>query len=253
MSNFANKIVFITGATSGIGKACAEQFSAIGAKLIITGRRLDRLEQLRDELDTDAQILNFDVCDREAVNTAIVNLPPEWQAIDVLVNNAGLAAGLDTIVDADPNDWDQMIDTNIKGLLSVTQAILPGMLERQRGHVLNISSIAGLEVYPKGNVYCATKFAVRALSQGLKMDCHGSPIRVTDIAPGAVETEFSNVRFKQDTQKADSVYHGFQPLAADDIANAVVYAATRPAHVDIRELVITPTAQSAATMIHRDI
>lgn len=254
MSILNNKIILITGASSGIGRACAQRFASHGAQLILTGRRIEKIQALADNLRQEYGVhclpLQLDVRDKEAVVNTLNLLPGEWQAIDVLVNNAGLALSSDPIQKGDFNNWDTMIDTNIKGLLYVTRTLLPGMVDRGRGHVINIGSIAGRECYPNGNVYCATKHAVKAISQSLRQDLHGSGIRVTEIAPGAVETEFSLVRWS-DEEKAKAFYADFNPLLAEDIADAVHYCASRPAHVDIAEMVIMPTAQSAAGSIFR--
>ncbi len=249
-------IVLVTGATSGIGLACARIFATNGHNLIITGRRKDRLDKISQQLKQDFAVnvlpLNFDVRDREAVKNALTNLPDGWANIDILVNNAGLAVGMDTIQDGDTNDWEQMIDTNIKGLLYVTRAVLPGMTKRRKGHIINIGSIAGKEVYPFGNVYCATKHAVDALTKAIRIDSVKYGIKVTQIAPGAVETEFSVVRFKGDKNKADSVYKGFEPLHPENIAEVVFFATTLPANANINDLVIMPTAQASATIFNRE-
>lgn len=250
-----NKIIFITGASSGIGAATAETFAALGAKLIMCARRESKLIELAAHLtekyQTESLLLQIDVSQQEIVFDAINNLPTEWHEIDVLVNNAGLAAGLSKFQDSDLSDWEQMIDTNVKGLLYVTKAILPSMLQRDRGHIINIGSIAGHETYPKGAVYCATKAAVLAISQGIKMDILGSQVRVTTIDPGMVETEFSLVRFKGDAEKAEKIYQGMTPLTPHDIADAIVYCATRPAHVNVSDMIILATDQAAATMTSR--
>ncbi len=242
---------FITGASSGIGKACAEQFAKLGVNLIISARRLDRLESLTKELSSKYGIcvtpFQLDVRDRKQVEALFSRLD---QKIDILVNNAGLAISSDKIQDADIDNWDTMIDTNLKGLLYVTKAVLPSMLKRNQGHIINIGSVAGRECYISGNVYSATKHAVKAITQSLRLDLLGSAIRVSEVAPGAVETEFSEVRWK-DKQRAKQFYQGFNPLIAEDIADAVVYCATRPLHVNIAELVVYPQSQ-AASHIHRD-
>ncbi len=252
-----NRIVLITGATSGIGKACAQKFAAAHDYVIITGRRESRLAELKRELESGFGIevltLCFDVRNRAEVENHLGNLPVKWQAVDILVNNAGLAVGLNSLQAGDINDWEQMIDTNVKGLLYVSRAITPGMAARKKGHVINIGSIAGKEAYPNGNVYCATKFAVDALTKGLRMDTVKDGIRVTQIAPGAVETEFSMVRFKGDAARADGVYQGFVPLKADDVADAVVYVASLPDHVNINDMVIMPTAQASAAIIDKSL
>jgi NADP-dependent 3-hydroxy acid dehydrogenase YdfG len=250
------KTVLITGATSGIGLACAYRFAQENHKLIITGRRADRLERIGNELKEKYGIevltLNFDVRNRDAVFEMLGSLPEDWKEIDVLVNNAGLAVGLNTIQDGDIDDWERMIDTNVKGLLYVTRAVLPGMVARKKGHVINIGSIAGKEVYPNGNVYCATKHAVDALTKAIRIDAVHAGIKVTQIAPGAVETEFSVVRFKGDKEKADSVYKGFEPLHPEDIAESVHWVTTLPAHVNINDLLIMPTAQANAVTFHKE-
>ena len=249
-------ITMITGATSGIGRATARILAQDGHHLILTGRRRERLEALRDELTRDypkchVLTLTFDVRRRDAVDEAIASLPEDWRAIDTLVNNAGLAVGLEPLHEGDPDDWERMIDTNIKGLLYVTRAIAPGMADRRAGHIVNLGSIAGREVYPGGAVYCATKYAVRALSQGMRQDLLPYGIRVNLICPGAVETEFSLVRFKGDNQRAASVYDGYTPLTADDIARTIRFALTAPAHVDLQDILVMPTAQADARTVHR--
>lgn len=247
--------VLITGASAGIGEACAHAFAAAGARLVLAARRADRLESLartlRERHGSDVHRLALDVRDAGVVAHVLSSLPAEWSAIDVLVNNAGLGRGLDPLHEGDAREWDEMIDTNVKGLLYVTRAVLPGMLERGRGHVINLGSIAGHEVYPGGAVYCASKHAVRALTQGLRMDLLGTPIRVSSIDPGMVETEFSVVRFRGDVERARNVYRGMQPLTAADVADAVLWCATRPPHVNIDEIVLKPTAQASALLVHR--
>jgi len=248
-----NKTVFISGASSGIGKACAHAFAAQGASLILCARRESLLTTMAKELQTTYHVpvytLILDVQNRKAVKEEIDVLQNTCQKIDFLVNNAGLAAGLDFFQDASIDDWEAMIDTNVKGLLYLTKAILPGMISHQSGHIINISSIAGDQTYPKGHVYCASKAAVNVISQGLRMDLLGNNIRVTTVSPGAVETNFSVVRFKGDTEKAKQVYEGYQPLSPEDVADAVIYAATRKPHVNIAEIVVMPTAQAAFGMI----
>jgi 3-hydroxy acid dehydrogenase/malonic semialdehyde reductase len=255
MTALKDKIVFITGASSGIGKSCARGFAAEKAKVLICARRDERLaklaEEIKKEFGVPVHYFVLDVRNRTAVDKTLASLPQEWRPIDVLVNNAGLSRGLDKLHRGLHEDWEEMIDTNVKGLLSVTRAVLPGMVERGRGHVINIGSIAGHEVYSGGNVYCATKFAVRALSQGLRLDLSGTPIRVSEVSPGLVETEFSLVRFHGDGDRAAKVYQGLEPLTPDDIAEAVVWCATRPAHVNISEVVVMPTAQASTTLVHR--
>jgi len=243
-----NNIIFITGATSGFGKAIAEKFAAAKWNCIITGRRKDRLDELQSELSSKYQVnvlpLVFDVQNREEVFSAINQLPDEWKNIDVLVNNAGLAAGRDSFDKASVDDWDTMIDTNVKGLLYVSKAVLPFLTEKKKGHIINIGSVAGKEAYANGNVYCATKFAVDAISKSQRIDLLPYRIKVTAIHPGAADTEFSLVRFKGDEAKANAVYNGYEPLHATDIADTVYYCATLPAHVCINDLVITCTAQA---------
>lgn len=251
-----NKIVCITGATSGIGEACAHAFAKLGANILLCARRRTQLKILAEQLQRDYSVMvhyfECDVRDHVQVNCQLAALPADWKNVTVLINNAGLAAGLDTIQDADVQDWEDMINTNVKGLLYVTKVILPTMIENNAGHIINIGSIAGHAVYPKGAVYCATKHAVNVLSTGLRMDLMGTNIRVSSVDPGAVETNFSHVRFKGDVERAAKVYEGFTPLAASDIADAVAYCATRPPHVNISEMIVMPTAQAAVTMIARD-
>ena len=255
MLSLKDKIVFVTGASSGIGEAAARAFAPLGARLLLCARRHERIEKLAQSLEmehrTPVHTLKLDVRERSAVDDAIAGLPAEWRAVEVLVNNAGLSRGLDKLPGGLVSDWEEMIDTNVKGLLYVTRAVLPGMIERGRGHIINIGSVAGLEVYPAGNVYCASKFAVRALSKGLRLDLNGTPIRVSEVAPGMVETEFSLVRFHGDAERAAKVYQGLAPLGPDDIADAVVWCATRPAHVNVSDIVIWPTAQASTTLVHR--
>lgn len=250
-----NKTILVTGASSGIGEACAHAFAKAGARIIISSRSEAKLLSLKSQLEASYQsavyVLPMDVRSRVDVQKAIASLPMQWQAIDVLINNAGLSLGLDKISQADPDDWDCMIDTNIKGLLYVTHCVLQGMLVRNAGHIVNMGSTSAHAVYPGGAVYCATKFAVRAISEGLKMDVHGTPIRVTEIDPGMVHTEFSAVRFKGDRARAEAVYKGFEPLQAADIADVILYALQCPDHVDIRQLILTCTAQTSMHMIHR--
>lgn len=250
-----NQIVFITGASSGIGKACAEVFAEAGARLILAARRRDRLDSLATELQdayqTEVLCLELDVCDRTQVEAALGKLPDNWQNISVLVNNAGLSRGLNKLQEGSIQDWEEMIDTNVKGLLYVTRTVLPGMVERQQGHVINIGSIAGHQTYPNGNVYCATKAAVRALTEGLKLDLVGTPIRVSTVDPGLVETEFSDIRFRGDRDRAKTVYQGLTPLTGRDIAEVVLFCATRPPHVNLNEIVVMPTDQASATLVHR--
>jgi 3-hydroxy acid dehydrogenase / malonic semialdehyde reductase len=247
--------IFITGATAGFGEAIAIKFSEHGYNLIINGRREDRLCKLEEEIKTATGVkvlsLPFDVRDNNAVEDAIKNLPHQWKDIDILVNNAGLAAGLGLINEGNAEDWDTMIDTNIKGLLYVSKAIMPGMIEKKHGHIINISSIAGKEAYMKGNVYCATKFAVDALTKSMRIDLLEHNIKVTSVSPGAAETEFSLVRLKGDAERAKNVYNGYQPLQANDIAEVVYFAATRPVHVCLNDIVIMPTAQANTSHLIR--
>ena len=251
MASLSNKIVLVTGASSGIGEATARKFSENGARLILAARRQDRLKRLADDLKTDCHIMNLNVRNRTEVEEAIGGLPEAWRPIDILVNNAGLSRGLWKLHEGEYSGWEDMIDTNIKGLLYVSRTVIPGMVERGRGHIVNIGSIAGHEVYPNGNVYCATKHAVDALTKGMRLDLVDTPIRVTTIDPGMVETEFSEVRFYGDKERSRTVYEGFQPLSGDDIADAIVWAASRPAHVQIAEMIVLPTAQASATVTHK--
>lgn len=254
--NIMKKIALITGATSGIGKAIAYKLAKEGYNIIITGRRVERLEELEKELETKYQIkalsLVFDVRAYSEVENAIAQLPDEWKSIDILVNNAGLAVGLNPIHQGVVDDWERMIDTNIKGLLYMTRIVSPGMVERKSGHIINLCSIAGKDVYANGNVYCATKHAVDALSKGIRIDLLPYGIKVTQICPGAVDTEFSLVRFKGDQARADQVYNGFTPLYAEDIANAVYYAVSQPPHVDIQDMLVMPTAQATGSLFHKE-
>ncbi len=249
------KIALVTGATAGLGKAIALRLAKEGFDVIITGRRSQRLEELEKEIEVKYESkvysLCFDIRNYSEVEEAIKSLPEEWQNIDVLVNNAGLAVGLDPIHQGDIDDWERMIDTNIKGLLYVTRVVSPAMVARKSGHIINIGSIAGKGVYPNGAVYCATKYAVNALSQGMRMDFLPYNIRVTQICPGAVETEFSLVRFKGNQGRADQVYEGFDNLVADNIADAVYYAVSQPPHVNIQDLLVMPTAQATGNMFHK--
>lgn len=243
-----NPIVFITGATSGFGEACAHKFAAARYRIILNGRRTDRLEAvqktLTEQYGTESYLLPFDVRDREAATTAINALPSEWQAIDILINNAGLALGRDLFEDASLDDWDTMMDTNVKGLLYVSKAVVPMMIARKKGHIINLGSIAGKEVYERGNVYCASKAAVDSISQGMRIDLLQHHIRVTAIHPGAAETEFSLVRFKGAEDVAAKMYEGYEPLTADDVAGIIFYTASLPPHVCINDLVVTCTQQA---------
>lgn len=250
-----NKIVLITGASSGIGAACAHRFAAEGARLILAARRVDRLHHLQAQLQAEGAAetvaLVLDVRNRQQVKSALEALPAAWQAIDILVNNAGLSRGLDKLHEGNIDDWEEMIDTNVKGLLYVTRAVVPGMVERGRGHILNIGSTAGHITYPGGAVYCATKAAENRISEGLRMDVLGTPVRVTSIDPGMVETEFSQVRFHGDTARAAKVYTGMTPLTAEDVADAVLWAASRPARVNIAEILLTGIDQANSLILHR--
>ena len=250
-----NKIALVTGATSGIGEACARKLAICGYNMIITGRKADRLDALARELaalGVGVFTLEFDVRDREAATAAIQGLPPEWQEIDVLVNNAGGAWGLEPEYEGNYEDWDTMIDTNLKGLLTMTRLIVPGMVERNRGHVVNIGSVAGDAAYAGGNVYCATKSAVKALSDGLRIDVAHTRVRVTNIKPGLVETNFSVTRFHGDKERADGVYKGIQPLTGEDIAECVAFAVNAPEHVQVAELLVLATHQASGSVIHRE-
>lgn len=248
------KTAFITGASSGIGRATAVALAQAGFQLVVTGRRRERLEELAQQLaPTPVHLLLFDVRDRAATDAAVASLPSDFQQIDVLVNNAGGAHGLAPIQDGDPNDWDQMLDSNVKGLLNVSQAILPSMVQRKQGHIINIGSIAGSETYANGNVYCASKAAVAALSKGMRLDLLPHHIRVAEVNPGAVETEFSTVRFKGDTDRASSVYKGYEPLRAEDVADVIQFMVTRPPHVNIAEVLLLPAAQAAATTMRKEL
>ena len=249
-----NKIVLITGATSGIGLACARKFANNGDNLILTGRNEKRLSEIRQELiakGTEVLTLTFDVRDREKAEEYLIKLPVEWQNIDVLVNNAGLALGLEPEFEGSFDDWETMIDTNIKGLLNMTRLVVPGMVARNSGHIINIGSVAGDAAYAGGNVYCATKAAVKALSDGLRIDVANTPIRVTNLKPGLVETNFSNTRFHGDNDRAANVYKGIIPLSGDDIADVAIYATNAPAHVQIAEVLILATHQASGSVIFR--
>lgn len=249
-----SKTAFITGATSGIGKATAEIFAKNKMNLIICGRRSERLENLKEKLSklTNVTTLQFDVRDKEAVFKAVESLPSKFKNIDILINNAGNAHGLNTIQDGNIDDWDAMIDINVKGLLYVSKAILPQMVKKNNGFVVNIGSIAGKEVYPNGNVYCASKYAVNALNKAMRIDLNKHNIRVAAIHPGAVETEFSEVRFKGDSEKAKNVYAGYKALQPEDIAEIINFVVTRPAHVNIEDLIVYPTAQASATILNKE-
>ncbi len=250
-----NKIVLITGATSGIGEATALLLAQHKFDLILTGRRSEKLENLKEKIESESDIrvltLNFDIRNRQETTNAIETLPAEWENIDILINNAGLAAGLSAIDDGNIDDWEQMIDTNIKGLLYISRAISADMAKRGEGHIINISSIAGKETYPSGNVYCATKHAVESLTKGMRLDLLQHGIKVTSVAPGAVNTEFSLVRFKGDKERADKVYEGFMPLYAEDIAETILFVVSRPAHVNIDNILVMPAAQAFSRDFNR--
>jgi 3-hydroxy acid dehydrogenase/malonic semialdehyde reductase len=250
-----NKNVFITGASSGIGKACALAFAREGSNLLLAARRKERIDALARDLEKTYGIMThgiqLDVRNREEVAGAISSLPPAWDHIDILLNNAGLSRGLTKLQDGEIRDWEEMIDTNVKGLLYVTRAVLPAMVRRNSGHVINIGSIAGHELYPNGNVYCASKYAVTAISQGLRMDLLGTNVRVSSVDPGLVETEFSEVRFRGDTQRAAQTYENMRPLRGEDIAEVVIFCATRPLHVDIAQVIVMPTDQASVNYVHR--
>lgn len=255
MISIRDEIVLITGASSGIGASCAKVFAQAGAKVILTARRIERLQELADKLNKEfsssIHLIQLDVRDRTAVEKAIQSLPESWSKIDILINNAGLSRGLDKLHEGDFQDWEEMIDTNIKGLLYLTRYVVPGMVSRQKGHVVNIGSIAGHQTYPKGNVYCGTKAAVKAISEGLKQDLLGTPVRVSSVDPGMVETEFSEVRFHGDSDRAQKVYQGVTPLTPDDVADVVFFCVTRPAHVNISQVLLVPVDQATTTLVHR--
>lgn len=255
MLNLENKIVLITGASSGIGKACAIEFAKQKANLVLAARRLDRLKSLSNELENEYQIkikcLEVDVRNFEDVQNKFNSLESNWKQVDILVNNAGLAKGLEKVFEGKLSDWDEMIDTNIKGLLNVTRVVSPSMVERQSGHIINIGSTAGHEVYTFGNVYSATKFAVKSLTQSFRLDMLDKGVKVSSVDPGMVQTEFSKVRFSGDEQKAEQVYKGIQPLSPFDVAEAVVFCATRPVNVNINEVILTPIQQASSTQVYR--
>lgn len=254
MISIQDQIVLITGASSGIGEACARVFAQAGAKLILVARRKERLEQLADELSKDGSsvyVLALDVCDRTSVESALSNLPEPWSAIDILINNAGLSRGLNKFQEGDFQDWEEMIDTNIKGLLYLTRCIVPGMISRGRGHIINLGSTAGHQTYPNGNVYCATKAAVRVISEALKQDLLGTPVRVSSVDPGLVETEFSQVRFRGDSDRAKKVYQGLTPLTPADVADVILFCVTRPLHVNVSEVLLMPTDQAGSMLFNR--
>jgi serine 3-dehydrogenase len=249
-----DQIVLITGASAGIGEACARTFAREGCRLILAARRLENLQALAATLEaehgTESFLLELDVREREEVNAAVAGLPTGWSEIDILINNAGLSRGLDTVQEALHTDWEEMIDTNVKGLLWVSRAVMPGMVSRDRGHVINIGSIAGRQVYPGGNVYCATKYAVRAITQGMRIDLLGTKVRCSSVDPGMVETEFSEVRFHGDKERAGKTYQSFPPLKAEDVADTVLFCASRPPHVNIHEVLIMPQDQAAVYASH---
>jgi NADP-dependent 3-hydroxy acid dehydrogenase YdfG len=249
------KTVLITGATSGIGRATARTFAKNNYKVILCGRREDRLAELQDELSqqTDVYTLIFDVRHKEEVQTSIESLPANFAEIDILINNAGNAHGLDPVQDGNLDDWDAMVDINVKGLLYVSRVVIPKMIERRKGHIINIGSTAAKEVYPNGNVYCATKHAVDAISQGMRMDLNPYGIRVGAVHPGMVSTEFSNVRFKGDAERAANVYKGFEPLQPEDIADVIHFVVSRPYHINIADLIVMPTAQASSTLVNRNL
>jgi 3-hydroxy acid dehydrogenase/malonic semialdehyde reductase len=255
MNNLEGKVVFITGASSGIGKACAEIFAKEKSNLILSARRIERLKSLANKLEKahgmNVKCLKLDVRDFEQVKQVVDSLDNNWKKIDVLINNAGLSRGLDKIYEGKKEDWDEMIDTNVKGLAYVTRHVLPLMVKRKKGHVINIGSTAGHDVYPFGNVYAATKFAVKALSQSTRYDVLDRGIKVTSVDPGMVGTEFSLVRFRGDNERAKNVYTGIKPLSANDVAETVLFCATRPANVNINEIILTPLQQASSTQIYR--
>lgn len=252
-----NKTILITGASSGIGEGCARKFASQGARIILNSRSTEKLESLAQDLkekyNADCYVMPFDVCDRNSAAAALKALPEEWQSIDVLINNAGLAIGVDKEHEGNPDEWDVMIDTNIKALLLMTRLVVPGMVERGRGHIINIGSIAGDAAYPGGSVYCATKAAVKALSDGLRIDLVDTPLRVTNIKPGLVETNFSVVRFRGDKERADNVYRGIKPLNGDDIAEVVYFAASAPEHMQVAEILVMPTYQATGTIVSKNL
>jgi 3-hydroxy acid dehydrogenase / malonic semialdehyde reductase len=257
MGTLTGKTIFITGASAGIGEACAKVFASQGARLLLAARRHDRLEQMSatlEELGAEAiHLLELDVRDQKSVAASITSLPETWRAIDVLINNAGLSRGLDKVYEGKLEDWEEMIDTNIKGLLYVTRAVVPGMVQRGRGHVVNLGSTAGETTYPGGAVYCGTKAAEHAINDGLRQDLLGTPVRVTSVDPGMVETEFSQVRFRGDTERATKVYQGLTPLTPDDVADAIFWAITRPAHVNIARVLLTSVDQANSLLFNRKL
>lgn len=252
-----NKTILITGASSGIGAGCARKFASNGARVILNSRSADKLEalaqELREQYNAECLVLPFDVCDRSAASGALESLPEEWKSIDVLINNAGLAVGVDKEHEGNLEEWDTVIDTNIRALLSMTRLVVPGMAERGRGHIINIGSIAGDAAYPGGSVYCATKAAVKALSDGLRIDLVDTPLRVTNIKPGLVETNFSVVRFRGDKERADNVYKGIQALTGEDIAEVAYFAASAPEHMQVAEILVMPTNQATGTIVSKKL
>ena len=251
------KTILITGASSGIGEGCARKFASQGARLILNSRSADKLtalaEELKEKYDAECYVMPFDVCNRDSAAAALNALPQEWKSIDVLVNNAGLAIGVDKEYEGNLDEWDVVIDTNVKALLSMTRLVVPGMVERGRGHIINIGSIAGDAAYPGGSVYCATKAAVKALSDGLRIDLVDTPLRVTNIKPGLVETNFSVVRFRGDKEKADNVYRGIKPLNGDDIAEVAYFAASAPEHMQVAEILVMPTYQATGSIVSKNL
>ncbi|TAL68786.1 MAG: SDR family NAD(P)-dependent oxidoreductase [Bacteroidetes bacterium] len=255
--NQKGKLALITGASAGIGEACAEVFAEEGANLILLARRKNKLDEISKRIKQKykVEILNIecDVRNRKNVEKSIKELPEKFKNIDILINNAGLARGMNKIQEGSFDDWDEMLDTNVKGLLNVSRFVLPGMVERKSGHVVNIGSLAGREVYPNGNVYCSTKYAVKAISKGMLIDLNGTGIRVTNLDPGLVETEFSEVRFRGDTKRAKSIYQGYIPLTSRDIAEVALFCVTRPKHVTIQDILITPTDQATAMILNKKV
>jgi NADP-dependent 3-hydroxy acid dehydrogenase YdfG len=250
-----NKTVLITGASSGIGEGCARKFASQGARIILNARNVQKLEalalELKEKYNSECYVLPFDVCDRKTAIESLESLPYEWKSIDILINNAGLAVGVDKEHEGSLDEWDVVIDTNVKALLSMTRIVVPGMVERGRGHIINIGSIAGDAAYPGGSVYCATKAAVKALSDGLRIDLVDTPLRVTNIKPGLVETNFSVIRFRGDQEKADNVYKGIHALTGDDIAEVAYFAASAPEHMQVAEILVMPTKQATGTIVSR--
>jgi NADP-dependent 3-hydroxy acid dehydrogenase YdfG len=250
-----NKTVLITGASSGIGEGCARKFASQGARIILNAHNVQKLEalalELKEKYNSECYVLPFDVCDRKTAMESLESLPYEWKSIDILINNAGLAVGVDKEHEGSLDEWDVVIDTNVKALLSMTRIVVPGMVERGRGHIINIGSIAGDAAYPGGSVYCATKAAVKALSDGLRIDLVDTPLRVTNIKPGLVETNFSVVRFRGDQEKADNVYKGIHALTGDDIAEVAYFAASAPEHMQVAEILVMPTNQASGTIVSK--